>query len=315
MDVKPGEVDLSHPGKCYCNSRHGPAEAEEVALGRVGKALLNLPDDEAIFANDIISDGDTRGPLKFITAQLEVIGPAASGIVGQKPDLNHKVKTVSNGLYDLANKNLELRGANLLEAPRIRVICGDLTRHLRTFHDILQSSLDTVTISKARDACLCAIDAIIPHHCGDHSLYTRSNCLYKKLELDVGAFFAAMDQTAMTKEFKQEVNRQYAEKARFKGVCMSISLEGRKKIAKVITSRVNEHNIDLIAELKSNNNCENYFTQIIKHTKGKRRYLGQKNGLHALTGFIAAKSSNPDISAKIMSKLGVVDCSWIRKAQ
>jgi hypothetical protein len=174
-----------------------------------------------------------------------------------------------NALYDLANKNSELRGANLLEAPRIHVICGDLTRHLWTFHDILQSSLDTVTISKARDACLCAIDAIIPHHCGDHSLCTRSNCLYKKLELDVGAYFAAMDQTATTKEFKQEVNHQYAEKARFKGVCMSISLEGRKKIAKVITSRVNEHNIDCIAELKSNNNCENYFTQIIKHTEGK----------------------------------------------
>jgi hypothetical protein len=51
-----------------------------------------LPDDEAIFANQFITDGDTRGAKKFIARQVELIGNAAEGIA-EHPSYDEKLKS------------------------------------------------------------------------------------------------------------------------------------------------------------------------------------------------------------------------------
>ena len=57
------ESDLCHPGKpCYCNTKHGPAVAEEYAMEDLGKFLVVdhttgklRPDDEVILGLHIIA--------------------------------------------------------------------------------------------------------------------------------------------------------------------------------------------------------------------------------------------------------------------
>ena len=62
------EDDLKHDGKCYINSKHGPAVAEEFALEKIAEDLLIdpvtgklRPDDEAILVDWFVADGDTKG--------------------------------------------------------------------------------------------------------------------------------------------------------------------------------------------------------------------------------------------------------------
>jgi hypothetical protein len=60
---------------------HGPATAEEYACIDAANLLLIDPDtneflgdDLAIFGDEIVTDGDTRGATKFIDAQAHLIG-------------------------------------------------------------------------------------------------------------------------------------------------------------------------------------------------------------------------------------------------
>jgi len=61
---------MKHEGKCYRNSKHGPAISEEYACVEAARRLLIdengviRPDDEAVFLCKITTDNDTRG--KFI---------------------------------------------------------------------------------------------------------------------------------------------------------------------------------------------------------------------------------------------------------
>ena len=65
-------TDIKHDGKCSRNTHVSPAIAEEFACGDAAYDLLFgkdgnfLGEDEAIFVNQIFSDGDTRGSIKFI---------------------------------------------------------------------------------------------------------------------------------------------------------------------------------------------------------------------------------------------------------
>jgi hypothetical protein len=80
------------------NTVHGPAVAEEHAfaedtcyllLGDGGKQILL--NNEAIFANDVVTHGDTRGENKFIRVQASIIGPNSIAciinLVVQLPDI------------------------------------------------------------------------------------------------------------------------------------------------------------------------------------------------------------------------------------
>jgi hypothetical protein len=79
-EVKEGEVDLKHKGPCYQNSKHRPVNAEEFAMEQAGELFLWYNDDnECSFVEEIVSDGDTKGPKRLIARQLLIIGKAAEG--------------------------------------------------------------------------------------------------------------------------------------------------------------------------------------------------------------------------------------------
>lgn len=58
---------MKHEGKCYRNSKYGPAISEEYACVEAGRRLLVdengviRPDNEAVFLCKVTTDNDTRG--------------------------------------------------------------------------------------------------------------------------------------------------------------------------------------------------------------------------------------------------------------
>jgi hypothetical protein len=90
---------------------------------------------EAIFGDQVITDGDARSPNKFICAQAHVVGPSAEGVAERIPDVGHFIKTVSNGLYKAANEDPTLKGKDSLKPACIKMISSDLAAHLWNYHD------------------------------------------------------------------------------------------------------------------------------------------------------------------------------------
>jgi hypothetical protein len=179
-NLKDGERNLHHEGRCYRNSKHSPGQAEECAFEKVGDVLLDLPDDEAIFADVVVTDGDTRGSHKFILMQRNIMGEIVDGIGEQLPDFGHFIKCISNALYKLAEKNSTLQRKGLLERPRIRTLSEDVARHIHSYHDelVLLDKEDFDQHSEARERFLGRLASIVPHHCGDHSKCEPTNCAY-----------------------------------------------------------------------------------------------------------------------------------------
>ena len=58
-----------------------------------------LTDDQAIFVERIVTDGDTRGSLKFVSKQNKIIGSEYDGQAEHIPDIDHFIKYISNGFY------------------------------------------------------------------------------------------------------------------------------------------------------------------------------------------------------------------------
>ena len=98
-------VNLEHKGKCAKNSKKSPAIAEEFACERVGKNLLLdknnkfISENEAIFACEVVSDGDTRGTFRLILEQERILGKSVKGIAKPVPDIEHFIKCISNAFY------------------------------------------------------------------------------------------------------------------------------------------------------------------------------------------------------------------------
>ena len=79
-------ASINHPGICYRNTSIGPAYDEKFTCVEAADRLLvdangnYLPDDNAIFADRLVTDGDTRESLKFIAKQNELIGSVSDGL-------------------------------------------------------------------------------------------------------------------------------------------------------------------------------------------------------------------------------------------
>ena len=136
--------DLAHEGICYVNSQNGPAGAEDKSMGSLAEYLLIdpktgkfRPNNEAILASMIVADGDTTGPNRFIKEQVRLV-PTFAGKAMYMSDIGHFIKTISNALYALAGKCSKLQGRNLLEPPRIKAMCSDLSKYLREHGNILK---------------------------------------------------------------------------------------------------------------------------------------------------------------------------------
>jgi hypothetical protein len=194
-----------------------------------------LPDENVIFVDEIILDGDTRGSKKFIAAQANAIGVVAAGIAIQLPDIGHFIKTVSNALYQLAERDTILKGACLLEGSRIRAISSDLASHIREFNHTLEffsgknpnklSPNDQHSIDQCRDLCLERIKNIVPHHCGNHQKCDVAYCGYVKIKMKL----KAIKKRTGADFTREDIDKQYVRESRFQGKYMSMDNASMEK--------------------------------------------------------------------------------------
>ena len=102
---------ISHEGICYRNTLVGPAVAEEISCVEAADQLLNdengkpLPSKKAIFTEVVMSDSDTRGLLKFMGTQKQILGEPAGVNSTHVPDIGHFIKCISNRFYKLRTIN------------------------------------------------------------------------------------------------------------------------------------------------------------------------------------------------------------------
>ena len=284
-------VEITHAGKYYKNSNHGPAVAEEFACEDAGRLLLfdsesNFRgEDEAIFANPVVSDGDTKGANRLLDRQVDLLGLTKDERGRCVPDLGHLIKCISNGFFKLKSTNTEFSGKKLLHPLRIKCMSSDISRFLRSY----KKAIDVIGSVKnlERQKCLENLASVVPHHCGNHSKCKQEFCKYlqlaqaRKMSNDVCGTIE--DKQA----FVDEIEKKYCEISRFKGEIMDLSCEGQDILTKVILSRITIENINSIAEILSSNRCENYFSVLVKYTEGKRINMDASDSWRVLHAFVA----------------------------
>ncbi|KAL7547979.1 hypothetical protein ACHAWF_017085 [Thalassiosira exigua] len=329
--------DLEHPGKkCQRNSKHKVASAEEWALESLGKFMLVDPntgkyrsDDEAILARYIVADGDTKGPKRFASAQAKLL-PSFDGQAEYLPDIGHFIKCISNAFFALATNNAELRGKSLLDASRIRAMCSDIVKYLRECGDELRALAkwngnDTDTQKdKICNRALVRIDTCIHHHCNDHEYCHSTDCLYRRTEMHCVAKYRVEVEGNVSKENakpsdeilelqRDKIDEHYANNSRFSGMGMSMGKTGRAKVKNEITKRLDKSNIAKVSLCMSSNQCENYFSVLVKFTCGKRIYFGRKNGWRVRLLYAAAGRTEKRMTDKIRKRMGVTSTSYVRE--
>ncbi|EJK56195.1 hypothetical protein THAOC_23970, partial [Thalassiosira oceanica] len=308
--MKDGEVervqdlsaaDLSHEGTCYRNRKI-------------------RPDDEAILGDFVIADGDTRGPLRFISRQAELVGDSWKGKAQYCPDIGHFIKCISNALFTLANKNTELRGKNLLEPVRIKVLVSDILKYIREYGADYKAyvSTDKSKLDEARARCLRRIENLIHHHCGDHGGCEMGDCKYLQIEDEIVAQYTEEFGDSKSREEiialkLMDIREKYADNSRFSGMSMSMGQNARKKVLGVIFSRITPDCIDRVCLCLSSNPCENFFSVLVKYTSGKRVYLGKKDGWEVRLNFVAASKSNNRLTDEVRADLNIKETSFVRE--
>eukprot|EP00986_Skeletonema_menzelii_P015095 scaffold11045_cov138-Skeletonema_menzelii.AAC.1 len=330
------EDDLKHEGKCYINSKHGPAVAEEHALEWLAEYLLIDPqtkklrnDDEAILADLFVADGDTKGATRFINKQASII-TEFDGIALYLPDIGHFIKCISNGFFNLAGKDNTLKGAALLEASRIKAISTDITKILKEYGKQMKciedecgdnTSLLEGKLNVAREAAMKRINAIIPHHCNDHSSCGRADCyVIKRQRHYINLHNATHPQSGLTEEaiiekHQTDIAIDHKDNGRFNGKHMSMGKKGQAKVQAVISSRLDGKNIDRVARAKSSNRCENMFHVLAKYSHGKRLNQSRTDTWKVNGLYVAATINNNKhaIENKIRERTGVKTSPTLRE--
>eukprot|EP00985_Skeletonema_marinoi_P018417 scaffold10289_cov75-Skeletonema_marinoi.AAC.1 len=304
--------DLKHNGTCARNSKYSPAVAEEYALERIAEYLLIdpetgklRPDDEAILVDCFVSDGDTKGATRFIATQARLV-KEFDGKAIYLPDIGHFIKCISNALHSLASKHSDLRGVALLEPARIKSITSDVTKILKAYgkefkqlkakydnDDDMKPELDV-----RRASALKRINAIVPHHCMDHSGCSVEDCfVIKRRREHINSHRVIDKDSELTDEQIIELHtdaiaKLHAENGRFRGKHMSMGKEGQQVVMHEITKRLDFNSIDRVATLSSSNRCENYFGVVAKYTHGKRLYYGRSDTFECIQLYVAATINN-----------------------
>ena len=186
---------IKHEGVCYRNKFSGPAIVEELACLKKADLLLNdndgnpSPYHEAIFGEEVITDGGTGGYLKFIAKQNKIIGENADNIGRHIPNIGSFIKCISNRFYKGKTKNKEFSGVGLLDPQHIRLCQGTSETFM-----LLRLALNFLTYQKKQKSKLWVykkvylqiIDLIIHHHSGNYRFCTKENCKYKAIEYYIG---------------------------------------------------------------------------------------------------------------------------------
>lgn len=286
-----------HKGFCHRTSKHGPAVAEEYSAADAARQLLlgnddgeYIGDDLAIFADITVGDNDVRTPKEFIAEQQRIIGPEVEGIAEHMPDIGHVIKDCSNNFYKIRDTDPSFRGKDLLENARIRAIMGDVRSAFSFYHEHIGEN-------SKRDECEGRIHAIIPHHCGDHSKCKWDDvCNHLKLQREHPGWS------------NEQIEVEYAKCARFGGRQMGLSDRGVKVLSKVLFERFDKSNLDRVATMACDNDCELFFGLTSKFSEGKRLCLDHTDLWKSMLLLSLCRSGAEEItSVQLSAKLGLDD--------
>ena len=253
------QFSMEHDGPCYRKTNYSTAASEEFLSEECARGLLldasGKPrnEDTCVFASTIVADNDSKSVKRAQRAQREIMGDVVEGLSTHDPDLNHLIKNQSNDMYDAAKKNPALRGQTGLKPLRIKSLSSDMTRIVKDLHD-------NENDPQARQVCLDAIDALVLHHCDDHSKCKHEKyCTFRQIKKEHSDW---NDQQVREERAKQT--------KRFNGVSMSLSKSGIELLQKIVSKRFNNDTIDVVAKCGCSNRCEGFWGHTIKHSEGKR---------------------------------------------
>ena len=251
-----------HEGVCYKTEKnYNVSNAEEFQAIELARDLLldesgnYRGDDVAIAPSGIHADQDTRSPSKFIREQNRIIGAAADNHADHVRDKGHIIKCINNEFFDLKKKDKSFAGKDRLTNLMILRINLDVRKIVDAYED---AGIGNAT---HRKACLDQLDAVIPHHCGDHSLCKCENfCTHLKVRKRHPTW--SKDQVAMqaASELKRNTN-------------MSLSPRGIAIVIAVLKKRFNEKTIDNMARGGCSNLSESFWNVNTKFSEGKRLNL------------------------------------------
>lgn len=222
-----------------------------------GKELLldksGQPRENGVFLSEVVTDNDTKAANKIIETQNNIMGPVVDGKAEWYPDKSHLLKCTSNSIFEARAKDKSLNSRFCCSNQRIKSICTDISKVVKAYKP-------HVGDNDKRLECLRQLSAIICHHCGDHSSCTQDNgfCSFKTLEQQ------HPDWTY------DEVHNEWLKSNKRFNRCMDLSEEGIKKLQAIIAKRYNAESIDRIAESKSSNACEGFWSMLVKLSEGKR---------------------------------------------
>ena len=111
-------------------------------------------------------------------------------------------------------------------------------------------------------------------------------------------------------EFDYMVQEKYHKVSRFNGITMDISNDSQLLLKKLISSRLNEDNVDRIAEILSSNLCKQYFgflAMLAMYTQGKRLNMDKTDSWRVLQYFVCRIRSIEYFTNDILTKIGVKD--------
>ena len=270
--MKPDQLaqfSTKHDGPCYRTSHLNPCSAEEPQARKAARDLLldkdgkYRGDDVAIVGIGIHADGDTRAPKSFIEEQNKIVGAPLDDVAEHVRDKGHIMKNHNNFLFDLRKADPTLKGAHALTNQRIKSMVADTSAVVTKYTE------QGVGNEAARKVCLDQIEAIVPHHCGQHDKCKQEEwCTFTKVTREHPEWSA--DQVA--KEAAAVSNRP------FDGKNMDLSKDGIATLVKGFKARFNERTIDVIAGDGDSNLSEHFFGQNVIFTEGKRLNMDHDDG-------------------------------------
>ena len=225
----------------------------------IGKHLLvdkdgnYLGDDTALFAKNISSDNDTKSPKRLMRAQNEIIGAAADNKAKQLPDRNHVLKNCTNDIYTFCGKDKTVgSGVSGLSNERIALVKSDLNKISKAYLE------EGIGVPEAKKKALELVDALVPHHCGDHSL-----CKHPE-------FYTYLRVKTDNQQLSDAEVATKAAEISMRSHQLSLDATGRSAVTGIIKKRFAPKSIDNAASGGCSNFSESFWNGLTKFSEGKR---------------------------------------------
>lgn len=279
------KFSTEHVGFCYKTKNNwGVAVAEENLCQLIGKHLLvdedgnYLGDDTALFAKNISSDNDTKSPKRLMRAQIEIIGAAADSMAKHLPDKNHVLKNSTNDIYTYRGKDKTVgSGVSGLSNERIALIKSDLNKIANCYSE------EGIGVPEAKKKAQELVDALILHHCGNHSLCKHPEfCTYLRVKTENPEL---SDADVATKAAAISMRSHQ----------LSLDDTGRAEVTAIIKKRFGPKSIDNAAAGGSSNYSEAFWNVLTKFSEGKKLNVDHSNIWTAINHLVFIRSGDGNV--------------------